>query len=120
MTDPVFFYDFSSPYSYLAAHRVDEVLPVKPRWQPILFGALLGAIGKQPWSVKEGPERDARMRECEQRAADLGLPLTWPREWPLGTYSILAARAAILAEEQARVRSSPARSSSRASASAAT
>ncbi len=104
MNDPIFFYDFSSPYAYLAAHRVDELLPVKPRWQPILFGALLTAIGKQPWSVQEGPARDARMRECEQRAAELGLPLAWPREWPLGTYSILAARAAIVAEEQGRVR----------------
>jgi 2-hydroxychromene-2-carboxylate isomerase len=104
MTDPIFFYDFSSPYSYLAAHRVDEVLPVRPRWQPILFGALIAAIGKEPWSVKEGPERDARMRECEQRAADLSLPLTWPRGWPLGTYSILAARAALVAEEQGGVR----------------
>jgi len=104
MTEPVFFYDFSSPYSYFSAHRVDDVLPVQPRWQPILFGALIRAIGKEPWSLRKGPSRDAQMRECEERAAKLGLPLKWPRDWPLGTYSILAGRAALVAEEQGRLR----------------
>jgi 2-hydroxychromene-2-carboxylate isomerase len=104
MTEPIFFYDFSSPYSYLAAHRVDELLPVRPRWQPILFGGLIVAIGKEPWSWDESPARDARMRECEQRAAALGLPLSWPRDWPKGTYSILVLRAALVAEELGRLR----------------
>jgi len=104
MTEPVFYYDFSSPYSYLAAHRVDEVLPVMPRWQPILFGALIEAIGKVPWSLRPGPARDAQIRECEERAAAAGLALRWPREWPLGTYSVLAARMALAAAERGRAR----------------
>jgi 2-hydroxychromene-2-carboxylate isomerase len=104
VAEPVFFYDFSSPYSYISAYRVDDVLPVRPRWQPILFGALVAAIGKTPWSLREGRARDAQMRECEDRAAMLGLPLNWPRDWPLGTYSILAGRAALVAEEQGRLR----------------
>ena len=99
MTTPVFFYDFSSPYSYMSANRVDEVLPSAPRWQPIMFGALIQAIGKVPWSMREGPARDAQMRECEQRAAALGLPLSWPPGWPTGTYSVLVLRAALVADE---------------------
>lgn len=99
MTVPVFFYDFSSPYAYLSAHRVDQVLPVEPRWQPILFGSLIQAIGKVPWSMREGTARDEQMRECEQRAAALGLPLSWPRGWPTETYSVLVLRAALVAEE---------------------
>jgi 2-hydroxychromene-2-carboxylate isomerase len=35
---PVFYYDLGSPYSYLAAERVNSVLPVVPVWQPILLG----------------------------------------------------------------------------------
>ena len=104
MAAPIFFYDFSSPYSYMSAHRVDAELPVEPRWQPILFGSLIQAIGKEPWSMREGAARDAQMRECEQRAAALGLPLRWPREWPLGTYSVLVLRAALVAEEHGRLR----------------
>jgi 2-hydroxychromene-2-carboxylate isomerase len=104
VTTPVFYYDFSSPYSYMSANRVDDVLPVEPRWQPILFGSLIQAIEKVPWSMREGPARDAQMRECEQRAAALGLPLRWPRDWPLGTYSVLVLRAALVADEVGRLR----------------
>jgi 2-hydroxychromene-2-carboxylate isomerase len=103
-TQPVFYYDFSSPYAYVAAHRVERVLPVAPRWQPILFGAVLRATGREPWSYHEGPARDVEMRGCVERAAALGLPLRWPRDWPKGTYSILVLRAALVAEEQGRLR----------------
>jgi 2-hydroxychromene-2-carboxylate isomerase len=33
MPAPTFYYDFNSPYAYLAAHRVDDVLPVRPAWK---------------------------------------------------------------------------------------
>ena len=36
--EPEFLYDFSSPYSYLAAMRVDDVLRMRPRWRPVLWG----------------------------------------------------------------------------------
>jgi len=104
VTAPVFFYDFSSPYAYISAHRVDDVLPVAARWQPIMFGALIRAIGKVPWSMREGAARDAQMRECEQRAGALGLPLNWPRGWPTETYSVVVLRAALVAGELDRLR----------------
>jgi 2-hydroxychromene-2-carboxylate isomerase len=104
MATPVFLYEFSSPYSYFSAHRVDDLMPAPVRWQPILFGPLARSIGKVPWSLQRGAERDRRMRECEERAAALGLPLSWPRDWPLGTYSVLAARAALAADEQGLLR----------------
>jgi 2-hydroxychromene-2-carboxylate isomerase len=88
----------------MAAHRVDDVLPVEPRWQPIMFGALIQAIGKVPWSMREGAAREEQMRECEERAAALGLPLRWPRGWPTGTYSVLVLRAALVAGEHGRLR----------------
>jgi len=104
MSEPTFYYDFNSPYAYLAAHRVDDVLPVRPRWQPIAFGALIRQIAKVPWSLQPGPERERRLHDCEQRAAALGLPLSWPDGWPDRNYSILVLRAALLAAEQDRLR----------------
>jgi 2-hydroxychromene-2-carboxylate isomerase len=71
MSSPVFYYDFSSPYSYLAATRIGALLP-GAEWRPIAFGALIGIIGKVPWSL--GPGRAAGMREVEERAAARGLP----------------------------------------------
>lgn len=94
-----FYYDFQSPYAYLCAHRVDAAMPCDVHWQPIAFGPLLQAIGRVPWSFREGPARDAEMRGCEERAAALGLPLTWPAGWPRATYSILVLRAALVAQE---------------------
>ncbi|MFA4928219.1 MAG: DsbA family protein [Patulibacter sp.] len=102
MTEATFYYDFSSPYSYFTAHRLAAGFPAAVRWQPILFGGLIGAIGKTPWSVQKG--REAGMRECERRAAALGLPLVWPHEWPLGTYSVAIVRAALAADEQGLIR----------------
>jgi 2-hydroxychromene-2-carboxylate isomerase len=104
MSEPTFYYDFSSPYAYLAAHRVDDVLPVRPRWQPIAFGALIRQIGKVPWSLQGNPARERGQRECEQRTAALGLPLRWPDGWPDRNYSILVLRAALVAAEHDRLR----------------
>ena len=104
MPAPAFYYDFNSPYAYLAAHRVDDVLPVRPSWGPIAFGALIRQIGKVPWSLQPGAERERRLRECEQRTAALGLPLRWPDGWPDRNYSILVLRAALVAAEHERLR----------------
>jgi 2-hydroxychromene-2-carboxylate isomerase len=104
VAQPVFFYDFSSPYAYFTANRVDDVLPLRPRWQPILYGSLLQEIGKVAWSMRPGPQRDAQMRECEELAAGLGLPLRWPPGWPIQTYSVLVLRAALVAAELGLIR----------------
>ena len=94
MAEAVFYYDFSSPFAYIAAHRVDDVLPVKPRWQPIAFAFLLIAQRREPWSFDiEG--RGPTMQDCERRAAALGLPLRWPDGWPRESYSLLPLRAAV-------------------------
>jgi 2-hydroxychromene-2-carboxylate isomerase len=99
MNEPVFYYDFNSPFAYIAAHRVDDVLPVQPRWQPIAFAFLLIHHRRDPWSFDvEG--REPTMRDCERRAAELGLPLQWPDGWPKKSYSLLPLRAAVLAERE--------------------
>lgn len=104
MGEPTFYYDFNSPYAYLAAHRVDEVLPVRARWEPIAFGGLIRQIGKVPWSLQPSPEPERGRRECERRTAALGLPLRWPEGWPDRNYSILVLRAALIAAEHDRLR----------------
>ena len=64
------FFDLSSPHTYLAAERADRLF-AGLEWQPACTGMLLGAeLG------------EAGMREASQRAALLGLPLTWPDEPP--------------------------------------
>jgi 2-hydroxychromene-2-carboxylate isomerase len=98
--EPVFFYDLSSPYAYLAAERIDEVLPVQARWQPIVFGALLRARGRIPWSLQD-ETRAPGQAEVEARAGERGLPaVRWPRGWPAESYSVTPLRAVLHAQEQ--------------------
>jgi 2-hydroxychromene-2-carboxylate isomerase len=103
---PVFYYDFSSPYSYLAAERIGGAFAERgvrqPVWRPISFGFVIRAIDKVPWSV--GPGREEGMREVERRAAERGLPpVRWPDGWPVESYSLTPLRTAVYAEQAGRI-----------------
>jgi 2-hydroxychromene-2-carboxylate isomerase len=101
--DPIFSYDFNSPYAYLAATRVDELVP-GARWQPIGFAFLLIAQARAPWSFGEQSRREG-IAICERRAVAYGLPpLVWPPDWPKGSYTLDPMRAALYAEEQGALR----------------
>jgi 2-hydroxychromene-2-carboxylate isomerase len=101
---PVFFYDVSSPYAYLGAARVDDVLPVAPEWRPIAFGVIVRQVGKVPWSFAD--DREAHFSEIARRAAERGLPeVRYPQGWPVDTYSLTPLRALMLASNQDQLRS---------------
>jgi 2-hydroxychromene-2-carboxylate isomerase len=101
---PVFIYDFNSPYAYLAASRVDEVLPVAPRWQPVAFAFMLRAQRREPWSFDEH-ERELGIAECGRRAHVYGLPaIRWPPGWPVQSYSLISLRAALVASDHGLLR----------------
>jgi 2-hydroxychromene-2-carboxylate isomerase len=81
-----FFFDLSSPHTYLAAERA-ECLFVGLEWQPACTGVLHAAeLGEEA------------MRATSRRAAALGLPLTWPDEHPRPVRG--AMRVAALAAER--------------------
>jgi 2-hydroxychromene-2-carboxylate isomerase len=108
MDRAVFYYDFSSPYSYLAAERISalfaEAGSEQPEWQPISFGHLIQAIGKVPWSLQPDGPNPADLEEIQRRAGKRGLPeIRYPRGWPVDNYSLNPARAAIYAKESGRV-----------------
>ena len=67
---PVFYFDLGSPYAYLAAERVNQVLPVVPVWQPILLGGIWQQTGGGSWSLT--PKRDEGIAEVERRARSAG------------------------------------------------
>ena len=80
-----FFFDLSSPFTYLAAERVDRLFP-NLVWRPVLE-EVLQAPPPAPGAA-------------EERAHALGLPLVWPE---LGPESVRPAmRVASLAAEQGR------------------
>jgi 2-hydroxychromene-2-carboxylate isomerase len=101
-----FFYDFNSPYSYLAAERISglfaEAGVEQPEWQPISFGHLLQATGRRPWSFEE--DKRSHFAEIQRRADERGLPkVLYPGGWPIENYSLNPIRAATYAKESGRV-----------------
>jgi 2-hydroxychromene-2-carboxylate isomerase len=101
-----FFYDFNSPYSYLAAERISglfaEAGGEQPEWQPISFGHILKSTGRRPWSFEE--DRSVDFEEIQRRAGERGLPeVVYPKGWPIENYSLNPVRAAIYAKESGRV-----------------
>jgi 2-hydroxychromene-2-carboxylate isomerase len=102
----VFYYDFNSPYSYLAAERISGLFAEadleQPDWQPISFGHVLKSTGRRPWSFEE--DRKAHVAEIQRRADERGLPeVVFPEGWPVENYSLNPVRAAIYAKESGRV-----------------
>lgn len=96
---PVFYFDLGSPYAYLAAERVNHVLPVVPEWRPVLLGAIFKARGYGSWA--ETGERANGIAEVERRAREYGLPeIRWPDGWPGNMLS--AMRAATFAKQTGR------------------
>jgi 2-hydroxychromene-2-carboxylate isomerase len=78
-----FYFDLGSPYAYLAAERLDALLPEPAHWRPVLLGGLFKANGRSSWALGDQERRQAGMAEVERRARDYGLPaIRWPEEWP--------------------------------------
>ncbi|MSO40822.1 MAG: disulfide bond formation protein DsbA [Solirubrobacterales bacterium] len=105
---PSFYYDFSSPYSYLAAERISglfaEAGAEQPVWEPISFGFVLREAGRTPWSMQPGGPDAEDLAEIQRRATERGLPeVRYAEGWPSDNYSLIPLRAAIYAKEGGRV-----------------
>jgi 2-hydroxychromene-2-carboxylate isomerase len=94
MAQITFYFDLGSPYAYLTAERIEQLLGEPVRWQPLSLGGLFKANGRSSWGL--GEDRQAGMAEIERRARAYELPpIRWPEEWP-GNY-LMAMRAATFA-----------------------
>jgi 2-hydroxychromene-2-carboxylate isomerase len=71
-----FFFDLASPFTYLAAERVDRAFD-EVTWSPAAAAGL---------SCREMPSGEREIAEVAERAGEravaLRLPLEWPERWP--------------------------------------
>ena len=74
----VFYYDFNSPYAYLAAERIDDLIP-GAEWRPIAFAILLAGLGRLE-RVLEGLDPGPVANEIAGRAGGRRLPPFAPPE----------------------------------------
>lgn len=80
MKNVQFLFDFVSPFSYIALHRLGEI-PADITYRPVLFAGLLkqwGNTGPAEIPVK----RRWTYRWCQWWAAELGVPFRFPAEHP--------------------------------------
>ena len=87
-----FWFDFSSPYSYLASERIDELAAKygrKVKWRPVMLGAAFKASGL-PLLLTVPLKGDYSKRDIERSARFLGVPYSFPPKFPLAT--LVAAR----------------------------
>jgi 2-hydroxychromene-2-carboxylate isomerase len=100
MSDVVFYFDFTSPYGYLGAERIQAVFDGEATgiaWRPILLGAILRETGARP--LTEVPLKGAyARRDLERTARRFGIPFTFPPTFPFK--SVAAARAFYSVEEE--------------------
>ncbi len=97
----VFWYEFASTYSYLAAHRVERLAAaagVDVAWRPFLLGPIFGAQGwtTSPFNIYPAKGRNM-WRDMERLCADEGLKLVHPTIFPQN--GIMAARLALVGAE---------------------
>ena len=88
-----FYFDFSSPYGYLAAMRIDALAAKYQRevaWRPILLGPAFKASGNAPL-IGQPLKGDYARRDLRRTAAFMEIPFGMPTPFPIGTQN--AARA---------------------------
>ncbi len=94
MSDLQFFFDFSSPFAYLASTQVEALAQrtgATLRYRPFLLGALFKAVGTPDVPLFAMPEAKRRHAGLDMyRWADhLGVPLRFPTRFPMNTVKAL-------------------------------
>jgi 2-hydroxychromene-2-carboxylate isomerase len=108
MANPIeFFFDFSSPYSYIAAEKIDALAGKYQRtvnWRPILIGAIFQKTNAVPL-VHLPLKGDYSRCDFPLSARFHGLPFNMPEKFPLPTQSAARAYYWIAERDQKQARS---------------
>ncbi len=102
-----FYFDFSSPYGYLASRRIGELAAAhgrSVRWRPMMLGAAFAATGGKPL-VDLPLKGDYARHDLARTARFWGIPFALPKRFPVPT--LAAARAFYWLEEAAPARAVP-------------
>jgi len=98
-----FWYEFASPYSYIAAERIERLAVqaggVAVSWRPFVIGPILRLRPHNPSPTQDAPpaQKQYRRRDVERICAREGIVLNWPTTYPRN--GLLAARVAQIADQ---------------------
>jgi len=83
-----FFFDFSSPYAYLASTQIEAIAARHLRdveWVPMLLGSVFQVTGSRPL-VDQPLKSDYARIDIPRSARYLGVPYVHPEPFPIATY----------------------------------
>lgn len=84
-----FYYDYSSPYGYLASERIEAIARKHDHslvWRPILLGAVFKVTGQGP--LTQAPLKgDYAIRDFTRSAREHSLDYRQPDKFPIGAVS---------------------------------
>ncbi len=102
-----FFYDCSSPWTYLAFHEIPRVAAeagAELVWRPILVGGVFNQVNESVYAQRASPV-PAKLRYHAKDLGDwarlYGLRIGWPDVFPVN--SVKAMRGCFVAEERGRL-----------------
>ena len=95
-----FYYDFSSPYTYIASQRIEKICEMGGAsliWKPFLLGGVFNEIGSIPAAQIDNKIKYLR-QDTVSCAKYYGVPFNYPEIFPLN--SVRSMRGAFAASEQ--------------------
>ena len=102
------FFDCSSPWTYLAFHRLEAMareLDVAVEWRPILVGGVFNAINQSVYESRANPvpaKRRYQAKDIADWARHTGLKIAWPPSiFPIN--SVKAMRGCFVAEAEGKL-----------------
>jgi 2-hydroxychromene-2-carboxylate isomerase len=102
MPDPIdFYFDFSSPYSFLAAEQIDALAARHGRtvrYRPILLGIVFKASGSAPLTQQYAPKARYSELDFERSARYAGVRYRHPSKFPIG--AVGASRAVLWLQQR--------------------
>ena len=88
MTNPIdFYFDFSSPYSFLASEQIEPLAARYGRtvtFRPTLLGIVFKASGSAPLTEQYGPKARYSVHDFERSARFIGVRYRHPSKFPIG------------------------------------
>ena len=102
MAAPIeFWFDFSSPYSYLASEKIEELAARHGRtvaFKPTLLGVIFRTTGGVPLTELVPPKASYFVHDFQRSARFAGVPFRQPSAFPISTVS--AARALLWLQDR--------------------
>lgn len=92
--EATFYFDFASPYTYLAATQVERIAAetgARVTWRPVLLGAIFKELGTPipPLLQKSQAQQRFLLRDLNDWARRWGVPFQFPSRFPLMTVKAL-------------------------------